>query len=101
MYFTQNLLKNWIFGGNLVVDKTLRKLRKATTSRDNDICCNCYLLLVEQGKSCNTVTVSRSARAKTEQIICTIKKQRGKRVAYHLVLCHCSDVSLHYQAEKR
>ena len=49
MYFTQNLLENWIFGGNLVVDKTLRKLRKATTSRDNDICCNCYLFLVEQG----------------------------------------------------
>ena len=70
MYFTQNLLENWILGGNLVVDKTLRKLRKATTSRDNDICYNCYLLLVEQGKGCtlyDTVTVSRSARAKTEQ----------------------------------
>ena len=40
MYFTQNLLENWIFGGNLVVDKTLHKLRKATTSRDNDICYN-------------------------------------------------------------
>ena len=42
MYFTQKLLENWILGGNLVVDKTLRKLRKATTSRDNDICYNCY-----------------------------------------------------------
>ena len=42
MYFTQNLLENWILGGNLVVDKTLSKLRKATTSRDNDICYNCY-----------------------------------------------------------
>ena len=68
MYFTQNLLENWILGDNLVVDKTLCKLRIATTSRDNDICCNCYLLLVEQGKGCNTVTVSRSARAKTEEI---------------------------------
>ena len=35
MYFTQNLLENWILGGNLVVDITLRKLRKATTSKDN------------------------------------------------------------------
>ena len=44
MYFTQNLLENWILVGNLVVDKTLRrKLRKPTTSRDNDICYNCYL----------------------------------------------------------
>ena len=29
-------------GGNLVVDKTLRKLHKATTSRDNDISYNRY-----------------------------------------------------------
>ena len=49
MYFTQNLLENWILGGNIGVDKTLRKLRKPTTSGDNDICYNCYLLLVEQG----------------------------------------------------
>ena len=42
MYFTKNLLENWILGGNLVVDKTLRKLRIATTSRDNDITYNCY-----------------------------------------------------------
>ena len=50
MYFAQDLLKNWILDGNLVADKTLRKLRKPTTSRDNDICCNCcLLLLVEQG----------------------------------------------------
>ena len=41
MYFTQNLLENWFLGGNLVVDKTLRRLRKATISRDNDICYNC------------------------------------------------------------
>ena len=53
MYFTQNLLENWILGGNLVVDKTVRKLRKATTSRDNDICYNCYpIVIVEQGKGC-------------------------------------------------
>ena len=37
MYFTQNLLQTWIFGGNLVVDKTLSKLRKPATSIDNDI----------------------------------------------------------------
>ena len=42
MHFMQNLLENWILGGNFVVDQTLRKLRKATTSIDNDICCNCY-----------------------------------------------------------
>ena len=45
MYLTQNLLENWNLGGNLVVDKTLRKLRKATTSRDNDICYNCYAIV--------------------------------------------------------
>ena len=68
MYFTQNLLENWILGDNLVVDKTLRKLRKPTTSRDNDICYNCYLLLVEQGKGCTIQSLSiRLARAKTEQ----------------------------------
>ena len=42
MYFTQNLVENWILGGNLVVDKTLHKLRKAPTFRDNPICYNCY-----------------------------------------------------------
>ena len=52
MCFMQNLHENWILGGNLVVGKTLRKLRKHTTSRDNDICLNCHLLLVEQGKGC-------------------------------------------------
>ena len=45
MHFTQNLLENWILGGNLVVDQTLRKLRKATTSKDNDICYNCCLIV--------------------------------------------------------
>ena len=62
MYFTQNLLENWILGGNSVVDKTLRKLRKATTSRDNDICCNCCLLLVEQGKGCAIQLLSADQR---------------------------------------
>ena len=66
MYFTQNLLDNWIFGGNLVVDKTLRKLRKATTSRDNDICYNCYLLLVEQGKGCAIQSLSADHRGQTQ-----------------------------------
>ena len=45
IYFKQKLLENWILEGNLVVDKTLRKLRKATTSRDNDICYNCYRIV--------------------------------------------------------
>ena len=68
MDFTQNLLKNWILGGNLVVDKTLRKLHKATTSRDNDICYNCYAIVSSaRQRLYNTITVSRSVRAKTEQ----------------------------------
>ena len=45
MYFTQNLLENWILEGNLVVDKTLRRLRKATISRDNDICYSCHAIV--------------------------------------------------------
>ena len=28
MYFTQNLVENWILGGNLVVDKTLQNYAK-------------------------------------------------------------------------
>ena len=93
MCFTQNLLENWILGGNLVVDKTLRKLRKATISRDNDICYNCYLChwlskeKAVQYSHCQQISVGKD-RAK----IRTIKKQKGKRVgkrvAYHLVLCH-------------
>ena len=66
MYFTQNLLENWILGGNLVVDKTLRKLRKATTSRDNDICNNCYLLLLEQGKGCTIQSLSAYKRGQRQ-----------------------------------
>ena len=93
MYFTQNFLENWILGGNLVVDKTLRKLRKATTSRDNDICYNCYPIVwlskakAEQDSHCQQISAGKD-RAK----IRSIKKQRGKRVgkrvAHHLVLCH-------------
>ena len=93
MYFRQNLLENWILGGNLVVDKTLRKLRRATTSRDNHIYYNCCLFLVEQGKGCTRQSLSAEISAgKDRAKIRTIKKQRGKRVgkrvAYHLVLCH-------------
>ena len=66
MYFTQNLLENWIFGGNLVVDETLRKLRKATTSRDNDICSNCYLLFVEQAKGCTIQSLSADQRGQRQ-----------------------------------
>ena len=67
MYFTQNLLENWIFGGNLVVDKSLRKLRKATTSRDNDISYNCYLLLVEQGKGCTIQSLLADQRGQRQR----------------------------------
>ena len=90
MYFTQNLLENWILGGNLVVDKTLRKLPKPTTSRDNDICYNCYLLLVEQGKGCTIQSLSADQRGQ-RQSKNLHNKEKGKRVrkrvAYHLVLC--------------
>ena len=93
MYFTQNLLENWILGGNLVVDKTLRKLRKARTSRDNDICYNCYLLLVEQGKGCTIQSLSADQRGQRQSKNPHNKKTKrgkrvGKRVAYHLGLCH-------------
>ena len=60
MYFTQNLLENWILEGNLVVDKTLRKLRKATTSTDNDICYNCYQRWSFCYNSCASRTSSRT-----------------------------------------
>ena len=68
IYFTQNLLENWILGGNLVVDKTLRKLRirKATTSGDNEICYNCYLLLFEQGKGCKIQSLSADQRGQRQ-----------------------------------
>ena len=66
MYIAQNLLENWILGSNLVVDKTLRKLRKATTSRDNDICYICYLLLVEQGKSNTILSLSADQRGQRQ-----------------------------------
>ena len=90
MDFKQNLLENWILGVNLVVDKTLRKLCKSTTSRDNTICYNCCLLCkakAVQYSHCQQISAGKD-RAK----IRTIKKQRGKRVgkrvAYHLVLCY-------------
>ena len=54
------------FGGNLVVDKTLHTLRKATTSRDNDICYNCHLLLVEQGKGCTIQSLSTDQRGQKQ-----------------------------------
>ena len=94
MYFTQNLLENWILGGNLVVDKTMRKLREATTSRDNDICYNCCLChLLSKAKAVQYSQCQQISAGKGRAKIRTIKKQRGKRVekrvAYHLVLCHC------------
>ena len=64
MYSMQNLLETWILRGNLVVDKTLRKLRQPTTSRDNDICYNCYLLFVELGKGCTIQSLSADQRDK-------------------------------------
>ena len=80
MYFTQNLLENWILGGNLVVDKTLRKLRKRTTSRDNDICYNRYLLLVEQGKSCTIQSLSADQRGKRESKNSHNKETKRKKI---------------------
>ena len=79
MYFTQNLLENWILRDNLVVDKTLRKLCKPTTSRDNDIC-YCYLLLVEQRKGWKNSHCQQISAGKDRAKIRTIKKQRGKSV---------------------
>ena len=69
------------WGVNLVVDKTLRKLRKATISRDND---NCYPIVSwARQRLCNTVTVSRSARAKDRAKNLhnkeTKKKKSGKK----------------------
>ena len=66
MYFTQNLIENWIFGGNLEVDKSLCKLRKATSSRYKDMCYNCYLLLVEQGKGCTIQSLSADQRGQRQ-----------------------------------
>ena len=83
MYFTQNLLENWIWGGNLVVDKTLRKLHKPTSSRDNDICYNRYLLLVEQGKGCTIQSLSVDQRgprqSKNPHNKETKRKKSGKK----------------------
>ena len=67
MYFTQNLLENWILGGNLVVGKTLRRLRKATIYGDNDICYNCYpIVIVEQGKGCTIQPLSADQRGQRQ-----------------------------------
>ena len=79
MYFTQNLLENWILRGNLVVDKTLRKLRKATTSRDNDICYYCYRLLVEQGKGCAIQSLSEVQRGQRQSKIPHNKETKRKK----------------------
>ena len=98
MYFTKNLLENWILGGNLVVDKTLSKLCKATTSRDNDICYHCHQLLVEQGKGCTIQSLSADQRGQRQSKNPYNKergKRVGKRVAYHLVLCHCLDYRIY------
>ena len=93
MDFTQNLLENWILGGNLVVNKTLRKLRKPTTSRDNDICHNCYLLLVEQGKGCTIQSMSADQRGQRQSKIRTIKKLRGKGVGKRVENCKIAQFS--------
>ena len=67
MYFTKNLLENWIFGGNLVVDKTLRRLCKTTISRDNDyVIIIATLLLVEQGKGCTIQSLSADQRGQRQ-----------------------------------
>ena len=47
MYFAQNLLENWILEGNLVVDKTLRKLQKPQLPETTIFVIIAILLLVE------------------------------------------------------
>ena len=78
MYFTQNLLENWILRDNLVVDKTLRKLCKPTTSRDNDIC-YCYLLLVEQRKGCKKQSLSADQRGQRQSKNAHNKETKRKK----------------------
>ena len=82
-------------GGNLVVDKTLLKVRKPTTSGDNDICYNCYLLLIEQGKGCTIQSLSAVQRgqrqSKNPHNKETKRKKSGKKSCVYLVLCHWSD----------
>ena len=99
MCFTQNLLENWVLGGNLVADKTLRKLCKPTTSRDNDICYNCNLLLVEQGKACTIQSRSADQRGQRKSKNLhnkeTKKKKSGKKSCVlfsfmSLLLCTCN-----------
>ena len=79
MYFTQNLLENWILGGYLVAGKTLRKSRKPTTSRDNNICYNCYLLLVEQGKGCAIQSLSADQRGQRRSKNLHNKRNKEKK----------------------
>ena len=78
-------------GGNLVADKTLHKLRKATTSRD-DICYNYHVLLVEQGKGCTIQSLSVDQReqrqSKNSHNNETKRKKSRKKALDHLVLCH-------------
>ena len=55
-------------------------------------------MLVEQGKGCTIQSLSADQRGQDRAIIHTIKKQRekkvGKRVAYHLGLCHCPNYTI-------
>ena len=44
----------------------LCKLRYATTSKDNDICYNCCLLSVEQGKGCTIQSLSADQRGQRQ-----------------------------------
>ena len=61
------------------MDKTLRKLRKPTTSIDNDICNKCYLLLVEQGKGCTIQSVSADQRGQRQSKSPHYKETKGKK----------------------
>ena len=45
-------------------------------------------LLVEQGKGCTIQSLSADQRGQRQSKNPHKKKQRGKRVAYHLVVCH-------------
>ena len=67
MYFTQNLLENWILGGNLVVDKTLRIGYAKLQFPETTICVIiATLLLVEQGKGCTIQSLSADQRGQRQ-----------------------------------
>ena len=78
--------------------KFLSKLRKTTTFRDNNfvIIATCWSL--SKAKAVQYSHCQQISAGKDRAKIRIIKKQRGekvgKRVAYHLVLCHWFNVCI-------